>query len=222
MFNLDFQYIFQIIPSVLKASKVTLSLAFFSLIIAFTLALIMAIIRYYDVKILSNIVKVYVSFFRGTPIITQLFLIYFGVFTLTEALKTVSAYNVVIVSLSLNAAAYMSETIRASFKSVDRGQIEASLSIGMSSIQTMRRIICPQAMTVALPSLFNSFIDLIKGTSIAFVIGVEEIMAIAGYEGSKAFKYFEIYTTIAIIYWGLSIVLEYCQRCLENKLSKNL
>ncbi len=110
----------------------------------------------------------------------------------------------------------MSETIRGAFNAVDKGQIEACMSIGMTRIQTMRRIILPQSMAVALPSLLNSLVDLIKGTSLAFVIGVPELMAIASYEGSKSFKYFEIYVIVAVIYWCLSIILTRLQSLAEK------
>ena len=146
-------------------------------------------------------------------------LIYFGVFGLNKFLIGLPASYAAVTSLSLNAAAYMSETIRGAFNAVDKGQIEACMSIGMTRIQTMRRIILPQSMTVALPSLLNSLVDLIKGTSLAFVIGVPELMAIASYEGSKSFKYFEIYVIVAVIYWCLSIILTRLQSLAEKKLN---
>lgn len=148
-------------------------------------------------------------------------MIYFGVFTLNDTLSNIPTFNVVIISLSLNVSAYMCETIRASFKSVDKGQIEASTSLGMNKIQCMRRIIFPKAISIAMPSLFNSFIDLIKGTSIAFIIGVPEMMAMASYEGSKTYKYFEIYFTIALIYWALSGLLGVFQKKLEKEVDED-
>lgn len=220
MFNLDFEYMKSVVPLVLDASMTTLSMSFFSLISSLVLAIVLAIIRYYSVPILSPIVKIYVSFFRGTPIITQLFLLYFGIFTLNETLSNISAYYVTIIALSLNASAYMCETIRASFNSVDIGQIEAAVSFSMTKLQCMRRIIFPQAIRIAIPSLFNSFIDLIKGTSIAFTIGVPEMMSVAGKEGARFFKYFEIYFVLAAVYWILSIILEYFQKKLEVKLNR--
>ena len=105
------------------------------------------------------------------------------------------------------------------FSSVDQGQIEAAESLCMTKIQYMRRVVFPQAMRVALPSLFNSLIDLIKGTAIAFTIGVTEMMARGLYEGSRKFNFFEIYMDVAIIYWVLSIVLTFLQRRLEKALS---
>ena len=139
---------------------------------------------------------------------------------MVEVLPTLlDATYATIVTLTLNSAAYMSETIRASFSSVDQGQIEAAVSLCMTKIQYMRRVVFPQAMRVALPSLFNSLIDLIKGTAIAFTIGVTEMMARGIYEGSRKFNFFEIYMDVAIIYWVLSIVLTFLQRRIEKALS---
>ena len=218
--NLDIEFLIETMPLLLKATQMTLFLAIVSLVIAFVLGLIIAAIRYFNIKVLSQIAKFYVSFFRGTPLIVQLFLIYFGVFTMYPMLTQLPGTVAAIVTLSLNSAAYMSETIRAAFESVDRGQIEAALSLCMTKLQYMRRIVLPQSMRVALPSLFNSLIDLIKGTSIAFTIGVSEMMAMGIYEGSRQFNYFEIYFDIAIIYYIMSIILGFLQKKLEYKMSK--
>lgn len=218
--NLDIKFMIETMPLLIKATRMTLYLAVIALIIAFCLALLLATIRYFRIKVFSQIVQFYVSFFRGTPLIVQLFIIYFGIFTLSPALTRLPATVAAIVTLSLNSAAYMSETIRASFESVDSGQIEAAESLCMTRLQYMRRIVLPQAMRVALPSLFNSLIDLIKGTSIAFTIGVTEMMAMGIYEGSRQFNYFEIYFDIAIIYYIMSLILGYLQRKIEQKLSR--
>ena len=217
--QLDFNYMLEVLPTLLDATRMTMFLAVVSLVLSFALALVLATIRYFKIPVLSPIVQVYVSFFRGTPLITQLFLVYFGVFTLNQFLTRLPATYATVVTLSLNSAAYMSETIRASFSSVDQGQIEAAESLCMTKLQYMRRVVFPQAMRVALPSLFNSLIDLIKGTAIAFTIGVTEMMARGIYEGSRKFNFFEIYMDVAIIYWVLSIVLTFLQRRIEKALS---
>ena len=218
--DLDIKFMIETMPLLIRATRVTLYLAVIALIIAFCLALLLATIRYFRIKVLSQIVQFYVSFFRGTPLIVQLFIVYFGIFTLSPTLTRLPATVAAIVTLSLNSAAYMSETIRASFESVDSGQIEAAESLCMTRLQYMRRIVLPQAMRVALPSLFNSLIDLIKGTSIAFTIGVTEMMAMGIYEGIRQFNYFEIYFDIAIIYYVMSLILGYLQKKIEQKLSR--
>lgn len=110
--NLDIEFMVETMPLLLKATQMTLFLAIFSLVIAFVLGLIIAAIRYFNIKVLSQIARFYVSFFRGTPLIVQLFLIYFGVFTMYPMLTELPATVAAIVTLSLNSAAYMSETIR--------------------------------------------------------------------------------------------------------------
>lgn len=218
--QLDFDFLVEVFPILLDATRMTLFLAVVSLVISFALALVLATVRYFKVPVLSPVVQVYISFFRGTPLITQLFLVYFGVFTLNRFLTRLPAVYATVVTLSLNSAAYMAETIRASFSSVDQGQIEAAESLCMTKLQYMRRVVFPQAMRVALPSLFNSLIDLIKGTAIAFTIGVTEMMNRAISEASRSLShYFEVYLAIALIYWVLSIVLTFLQRRLEKALS---
>lgn len=217
--RLDIPYMFEVFPTLLIATRMTLLLSVVALILAFILALVLAMIRYFKIRVLSPIVQIYVSFFRGTPLITQLFLVYFGVFTLNQFLTKLPATYAVVVTLALNSGAYMSETIRASFSSVDQGQIEAAESLCLSKLQYMRRVVFPQAMRIALPSLFNSLVDLIKGTAIAFTIGVTEMMATGIYEGSLHFNFFEIYLDVAIIYWILSVILSFLQRRLERSLN---
>lgn len=219
-FSLDFEFMLEAMPLLLNATKTTIFIAIVSLIIAFALALVLATVRYFKIKGLSQVVRFYVSFFRGTPLIVQLFMMYFGIFTLSPTLTKLPAIVAAIVTLSFNSAAYMSETIRASYESVDSGQIEAAKSLCMTKLQLMKRIVFPQAMRVALPSLFNSLIDLIKGTSIAFTIGVTEMMARGIYEGSRRFNYFEIYFDIAIIYYIMSLILGLLQKKMEHKVSK--
>jgi putative amino-acid transport system permease protein len=114
----------------------------------------------------------------------------------------------------------MAESIRAAIIGVDRSQREASLAIGMTEMQAMRRIILPQATRIALPSLMNYFIDMIKSTSLAFTLGVAEIMAKAQMEASSSFKFFEAFLAVAFIYWGLVLVLTQVQNWAEAKLNK--
>ncbi|POF60610.1 ABC transporter permease, partial [Vibrio vulnificus] len=114
----------------------------------------------------------------------------------------------------------MAESIRAAIIGIDRSQMEASLSVGMTTTQAMRRIILPQATRVALPSLMNYFIDMIKSTSLAFTLGVAEIMAKAQMEASSSFRFFEAFLAVALIYWGVVLVLTRVQIWAENKLNK--
>ena len=123
------------------------------------------------------------------------------------------------VALAINEAAYNAEIIRASLLSVDKGQVEAASSLGMTYFQILRRIILPEAIVVALPSLGNSFIGLIKGTSLAFTCAVVEMTAEGRIIGGRNFRYFEVYISLALIYWAITIVVERIIKLLEKKLA---
>ncbi len=128
------------------------------------------------------------------------------------------AMTAAIIGLGFNASAYMSETLRGAISSVDKGQIEASLSIGMTPIQSMKRIAFPQAARVALPALSNSFV-IIKGSALAFTLGVVEIMAVAQSEGASSYRFLESFTAVIIIYWIIISAFGYLQNILERRMN---
>lgn len=206
--------------NILQGTKVTIILAVASLIFSLILGLFFAIIKYYKVPVLKEVLAVYTSFFRGTPAMAQILLVYFVVFSVNDFFSGLRPEYAAVTTLSLNASAYLSETFRGAFQSVGQGQIDAGVSVGMNQLQIMRRIIFPQAMVSALPSLLNTLIDLIKGTSVAFMIGVPEMMAVASFEGSRSYDYAEIYIIVSAIYWALSLVLSGAQQILQKKLNQ--
>ena len=169
--------------------------------------------------VLRQICAVYVSFFRGTPLIPQLFLLYFGIPTFVPELRDIPAFTVCVVGLTLNSAAYMKEVVRGSLLSVPEGQKEAAFAHGMTSMQTMFRIVLPQATRVAIPSLFNNLVDIVKGTSMAFTIGVIEITATANLRASVTFNYFEAYMILMLLYWVIILILERIEAILEKRLA---
>ena len=195
--------------TVLKALPVTLELTVISFVLSLLLAVIIAIVDYFKIPVLRQIFAVYVSFFRGTPLIPQLFLLYFGIPTFIKPLRSIPAITICVIGLTLNSAAYMKEVVRGSLLSVPDGQKEAALAHGMTSMQTMTRIVLPQAARVAVPSLFNNLVDIVKGTSMAFTIGVVEITAAANLRASVTFNYFESYMII--------LVLERIEAIIEQK-----
>ena len=218
---MDFAFIAKIIPQLIVATKHTISLAVFSLAISLTLAIVISSIIYYKVKIITPILKVYVSFFRGTPALCQLYLIYFGLGNMGIPLFTkMSGYTAVVVALSLNMSAYMAENLRGALSSVEKGQSEAGLSIGMSNLQIFFRVVFPQAFRVAIPSLSNSFVDLVKGSSMAFTIGVAELMASANLACVATYNFFEAFFVAAIIYWVITLCINFLQKLLENRLNR--
>ncbi|HAS6068389.1 TPA: ABC transporter permease subunit [Vibrio vulnificus] len=216
----DFNYMLELLPILLKYLGTTMEMAFLGLIFSLALAIMLANIRVFRIPILDPLSQLYISFFRGTPLLVQLFLLYYGLPQIFPIMVGLDAFSAAVIGLTLHFAAYMAESIRAAIIGIDRSQMEASLSVGMTTSQAMRRIILPQATRVALPSLMNYFIDMIKSTSLAFTLGVAEIMAKAQMEASSSFRFFEAFLAVALIYWGVVLVLTRVQIWAENKLNK--
>lgn len=200
MGNFDTEFFLGLFPVIFKYVFVTLKLSVTSLVFALTLAVIIALVIHFKMKLLSPFLKVWVSIFRGTPLITQLFFIYFGLAQVVPILENMNGIKAAILGLSLNASAHMSETLRGSISSVDKGQMEACLSIGMSNFRSMTRVVLPQAMRVSIPALSNSFVEIIKGSAMAFTIGVTELMGAAQMEGASNYKYFETFAAVMLVY----------------------
>ncbi|MBD8515078.1 amino acid ABC transporter permease [Photobacterium sp. 2_MG-2023] len=216
----DFEYMLSLMPILLKYLGTTMGMAVWGLVFALVISVTLALVRVYRLPVLDQLSQVYISFFRGTPLLVQLFLLYYGLPQIFPPLVGLDAFSAAVIGLSLHFAAYMAESIRAAIIGVDHSQREASLSIGMTEMQAMRRIILPQATRVALPSLMNYFIDMIKSTSLAFTLGVAEIMAKAQMEASSSFKFFEAFLAVALIYWGIVVVLTRIQNWAEVKLNR--
>lgn len=214
----DFTYALRILPKMLAYLKTTLLLASVSMIIGLVIAIMLSILLNKNNKILNRVIGLYISFFRGTPIIAQLFLVYLGFVQVVPALKSMTNIQAAIIVFSLASSAFMTETIRGAIASVDKGQMEASLSVGMSYGTAMRRIVFPQAIRMAIPSLSNTFINLVKDSSVAFTIGVTEMIAAAQMEATSSWKYLEAFVDIIIVYWILVSILTYLQKILERRL----
>lgn len=216
----DLQYMISLMPILFRYLGITLGMALWGLVFSLILALALALVRVYRVPLLNQLSQLYISFFRGTPLLVQLFLLYYGLPQIAPVFVGLDAFAAAVIGLSLHFAAYKAESIRAAILGIDRSQREASLSIGMTEMQAMRRIILPQATRVALPSLMNYFIDMIKSTSLAFTLGVAEIMAKAQMEASSSFKFFEAFMAVALIYWGMVLLLTQLQNWAEARLNK--
>jgi len=216
----DFHYMIGLLPILFKYLGVTMKMATLAMIFALILSVLIANIRIFKIPVLDQISQIYISFFRGTPLLVQLFLFYFGLPQVVPFFEGMSAFNAAVFGLSLHYAAYMAETVRAAILGIDKSQMEASLSVGMTTPQAMRRIILPQATRIAFPSLMNYYIDLIKSTSLAFTLGVAEVMAKAQMEASSSFRFFESFTAAALIYWLVVILLTRVQNMVEAKLDK--
>lgn len=210
-------YFFEILPKIARKLNVTLELTLTAAACALIIGLVIAVIAYYRIRILYPITRAYVFFIRGTPIVAQLYFFYFGLAIYSTVIKEMAPLTAVAVVMSLNVGAFMSESIRGAFLSVDEGQKEAAYSLGMSNLQLAVRIIIPQAVRVALPPLFNDVINLVKLSSLAFVLGVPDIMGAAKIEGAHTFRYFEIYAAVMVIYLLIISLFSLGHKYLEKR-----
>lgn len=221
--------VFDAIPTILGKLPVTLGLTLVGAIFGLVLALIFAIIKIKKVKIIYPIQSVFVSFLRGTPVMVQLMLTYYGIPLFLKAINTkygfsfninaIPAEFFAITAFAFNEAAYTSETIRAAIQSVNQGEIEAARSLGMTEAQVYRRVIIPNAAVVATPTLINTLIGMTKGTSLAFNAGIVEMFAQAQILGGSDYRYFERFISVALVYWGISIIIEQFGRFVEKKMA---
>ena len=221
--------VFDALPKIIEKLPTTLLLTLGGALFGLVLALIFAIVKINRVKILYPIQALFVSFLRGTPVLVQLMLTYYGIPLVLKAINmrfgtgfninAIPASAFAIVAFSFNEAAYASETIRAAILSVSAGEIEAARSLGMTNAQVYRRVIIPNAAVVATPTLINSLIGLTKGTSLAFSAGVVEIFAQAQILGGADYRYFERFISVALVYWGVNIVIEALGRFIEKRMA---
>ena len=220
MRGLDFEYMWGLLPVLLGYVPLTLFMAFIGMVCALVLASALAVERVFRIPVLDVFVRLFISFFRGTPLLVQLFLFYYGLPQVLGFLGNIDGVTATIMGLTLHFSAYMAESIRAAILGVDRSQWEAAQAVGMTQVQMMRQIILPQASRVAAPTLVNYFIDMIKGTSLAFTLGVTELMGATQKEAAGSFLYFEAFLVVAAIYWVVVETLAFAQRHLEVYLNK--
>ncbi len=197
------------LPALLGGALVTLELTAISVLLGTIGGSLIGIVRLCPALPLRFCARAYVDFFRGTPLLVQIFMIYFGLPALAQNLGftfTLNRLAAAAIALSLNSAAYIAEIVRAGIQSIDPGQAEASQSLGLSSVQTMRYVIFPQAFRRILPPLGNEFISLIKDTSLVAVIGFEELFRKGQLIVAENYRSFEIYATVALVYLFLTLV----------------
>jgi len=221
----DLAYVFDYFPKLLSTLNVTLTIVGLSIVLGLGIGFLVALPRLYKVPVLKRVSEVYVSFFRGTPILIQLFLIYYG---LPEILKLANVdvtrtpvLVFVVLTYSLHAGAFMSEMIRAGVAAVDRGQVEAAYSVGMTGPQAFVRIVLPQALAISLPVFANLVIATLKDTSLAFSLGVMEMTGKAQTLITVGQHFVEAYLVLAIIYFVISFALERLFRLLERRLLRH-
>ncbi len=199
----------------LPGLRVTIPLTIISFSIAMVIAVIMALIQFANIKILKEIARFYIWVIRGTPLLVQLYVIFFGLPSLGIVLDP---FPSAVIVFSVNEGAYGAEIIRAALESVPKGQLEAGYCVGMSYLQTMRRIILPQALRTAFPSLSNSLIAMVKDTSLAANITVTEMFMTTQRIVGRTYEPLALYIEVGLIYLMFSTVLTWLQRAGERKL----
>ena len=218
---MSFQEILQLMiesfPKLLmQGIQVTVPLTVISFTFALIIAVAVAMIQYARVPVLSSLCRIYIWFIRGTPLIVQLYMVFFGFPSLGWK---VPGFTAAVIVFSLNEGAYCAETMRAALESVPSGQAEAGWCIGMNYLQIMRHIILPQAFRTAVPPLFNSLISMLKDTSLAANITVVEMFFAAQRITGRTYQFLPIYFEVAIIYLIFSSALMALQRACEKKLN---
>ncbi|MBG6475753.1 amino acid ABC transporter permease [Pseudomonas aeruginosa] len=206
-------------PFLLQGAMYTVLFAAVSMVLGLILGFSVAVVRVTKVPVVSQIAAVYVSAFRGTPLLVQIFVLYYGLPSVGIEFTPVTAG---ILALTLNVAAYLSESMRGAILGIDKGQWEAGLSVGLTWGQTLWNIITPQALRLAVPSLSHSLISLIKDTSLISVITVTELMLATKEVIAETFQPLPLYLAAAGIYWLLSALFERVQKALENRLTAPL
>lgn len=203
----------------LAAAQVTIPLSLISFAIALVIAVVIALVRLYGPHPLAVLGWLYVWIFRGTPLVVQLFIVFFG---LPNIGVVMSATTAAIITLALNTGAYASEAVRAAVLSVPRGQFEAAATLNLSRWDTFRRVIAPQALRIALPPLANDFIDLVKGTSLVFAITIVDVFQVGRQIAAATFEPLALYVEVAAIYLVLVSLLSLGQSALERKVSAHV
>lgn len=200
----------------LRGTGVTLFISFFGVIFGVCLGVIIALLNLSNKKFLSSPAKAYVDFIRGTPLIVQVFIVYYGLPRI--GFDFISDIWLVIIAISLNSAAYVAEIVRAGIQSIDKGQMEAARSLGMDHIMAMRYIIIPQAFKNILPALGNEFVTLIKESAIISVVGIHDLMYNTDVVRGISYRPFSPLVYAALIYFIITFTLSKLLSILERRL----
>lgn len=204
-------------PLALAGVTVTIPLAIISFILGLAIAVGIALMRISEHRVLSGIARAYISIIRGTPLLVQLFVIFYG---LPSIGVLVDPWPSAVIALSLNVGGYAAEVIRAAILSVPKGQWEAAYTVGMGRTRTLTRIILPQAARVSVPPLSNTFISLVKDTSLTSLILVTELFRVAQQIAASSLKFMVVYLAAALVYWVICLVLSLLQNLVESRLDR--
>lgn len=219
--------VWQDLPRLLSVLPVTLMIVLVATVVGIVLGSLIAFVRVEKVVVLSQIAAVFVSFIRGTPILVQLYIVYYGVPMIVQALSSldISSWNKIIfiyIAYGLNTAAFQSETIRSAILSIPSHQVDASIACGFTKPQMYMKVILPQVVRVAMPAFGTTTIVLLQDTSLAFTIGVVDVVGKAKALGAATFHTLEGYVGAAMIFIVLSFVLERIFALIERRMSFSL
>ncbi len=204
-------------PLLLGAVLGTIPLTLVSFAIGLVIALLVALARLSDVKALTVMAGAYISVIRGTPLLVQLYIIFYALPSLGVV---IDPFPSAVIAFSLNVGGYAAEAIRGSILSIPRGQWEAATTVGLGYTLTLRRVILPQALRVAVPPLSNTFISLVKDTSLASSIMVTELLRRAQEIAAPSYEFLALYSLAGLIYWAICSVLSFAQQRLERRLGR--
>nr|WP_246313909.1 amino acid ABC transporter permease [Janibacter alkaliphilus] len=201
----------------LAAIKVTIPLTAISFALGLVIALVAAIGRMSRAALPRAVARSYISIIRGTPLLIQLYLIFYA---LPQLGVEIDPFPAAVIALSLNVGGYAAEVLRAAIESIPKGQWEAAQTVGMSRTTALRRIILPQAARTAVPPLSNTLISLVKDTSLTSIILVVEIVQTAKFAAAPSFQYLAMFTLAAVYYWIICLVLSFLQDRAETRLGR--
>ena len=212
---MDFNLILDSLPFLLRGAWITVQITFFALILGIILGTFVALARMSQQRWLSSLTYGYIELIRGTPLLVQIFLIFFGIPQLTQ--QPINEFVAGVLAFGINSSAYVSEILRAGIQSISTGQREAARSLGLSVLQTLRFIILPQAFRRVLPPLVNESISLLKNSSLLSAIAVVELTRAGQLVSSRTFRPFEMYLAVSVIYLIITLVLSVIARRLERR-----
>ena len=217
MYHFAPSYFFGAFAPILSCLKTTMLVTFASFALAFVLAIVLSVIGMCKNRVVQVIMKIWLSLFRGTPLLCQLFLFCYGIFPYTPGIQNLTLTTQAILCLALSYSAFMAETIRGAILSVDKGQMEACITCGMTTLQGYTHVVLPQAFRLAIPSLMNNFIECFKGSALCSMVGVVDMMLRAKMLANKSFRFIEVYLCVLLLYWVINMIFVAIQKVIEQK-----
>lgn len=227
----DWKYFIEVFINISGKIPITIALTISSFLFGLIIGFLLALVKIYKIKIILPLVKAMISFLRGTPVILQLYLVYYFLPAVYDGFAQkmgwsftsdkIPIFLLVLIALGLNLSAYLAETIRSGVESVSEGEIEAAVSLGMTGGMVFKRIIFPEAMRICIPNFSTILINSLYGTSLAFYVTLVELTGQANILAQDNWKYLETFLGAGLIYWALTILIETATHFIEKFLNKS-